>query len=274
MSGFVPSRDAPRCAILSLMPNVSSLSNVLLTTFDLLLDALRFMGVSLRPRCALAAENLFLRKQLALYLERKVNPHRAKAPTKLTLVLLSRLFAWREALTVVKPATLIRWHRKGFRLFWRWKSRPRGRPRIPAELQKLIIVMADENPTWGEERIAAEQLLKLGIRISPRTARGLYPPDQGPQRGRALDDICPQPCPRPTGLRLLRRREGQFSAAIRLRDRSRRWERSGSLTLTSQLIPRRIGRSSSSGRSSQERNRTGSSSTTAITFTPPSSTRP
>ncbi len=52
------------------MPNLHSLSNLLLTTFDLLLDALRFIGVSLRPRCALAAENLFLRKQLALYLER------------------------------------------------------------------------------------------------------------------------------------------------------------------------------------------------------------
>ncbi len=129
------------------MPKLDSLSNVLLTIFILLLDALRFTKVSLRPRCALAAENLFLRKQLALYLERKVKPRRAKAATKLTLVLLSRLFAWREALTVVEPDTLIRWHRKGFQLFWRWKSKPRGRSRIPAELQKLIVEMADENPT-------------------------------------------------------------------------------------------------------------------------------
>jgi putative transposase len=79
------------------MPKLDSLSNVLLTMFDLLLDALRFIRVSLRPRCALAAENLFLRKQLALYLERKVEPPRAKAATRLTPVLLSRLFAWREA---------------------------------------------------------------------------------------------------------------------------------------------------------------------------------
>ena len=169
------------------MPKLDSLSNVLLTMFDLLLDTLRFIRVSLRPRCALAAENLFLRKQLALYLERKVKPRRAKAATKLTLVLLSRLFAWREALTVVKPDTLIRWHRQGFRLFWRWKSKARGRPRIPADLQKLIADMAASNVTWGEERIAAELLLKLGLRVSPRTIRRYMPPppqdhNAGPRR--------------------------------------------------------------------------------------------
>jgi hypothetical protein len=65
---------------MSLMPKLDSLSKVLLTMFDLLLDTLRFITVSLRPRCALAAENLFLRKQLALYLERKVKPRRAEAP--------------------------------------------------------------------------------------------------------------------------------------------------------------------------------------------------
>jgi putative transposase len=59
----------------------------------------------------------------------------------------------------------------------------RGRPRVPVELQKLIVKMANENPTWGEERIAAELLLKLGIRISPRTVRRYTPPDHGRQRG-------------------------------------------------------------------------------------------
>jgi len=58
-------------------------------------------------------------------------------------------------LTVVKPNTLIRWHRQGWRLFWRWKSRP-GRPPIPVDLRRLIITMARANPTWGEERIADE----------------------------------------------------------------------------------------------------------------------
>ncbi len=118
----------------------------------------------------LAAENLFLRKQLALYRERPGNPRRASDPLRLTLVLLARWFAWREALTIVQPATLIRWHRQAFRLLWRWRSRP-GRPPLPAELQRLIAAMARDNPTWGEERIAAELLLKLGIRVSPRTVR-------------------------------------------------------------------------------------------------------
>ena len=84
---------------------------------------------------------------------------------------LSRMFQWRDALVIVKPDTLLRWHRKGFRLFWRWKSRPVGRPRLPGQLQELIRQMAAGNPTWGEERIANELKLKLGIRGSPRTVQ-------------------------------------------------------------------------------------------------------
>src|SRR5260370_7883658 len=164
------------------MPKLVSLSNVLLTALDLLLDALRFIRLSLRPHCALADENLFLRKQMALYLERKVKPRLARDATRFTLVWLSSLFAWREALTIVKPDTFIRWHRKGFRLFWRWKSKARGRPRVPADLQKLIVEMANENPTWGEDRVAAELLLQLRTRISPRTARRYIPLAQYPPR--------------------------------------------------------------------------------------------
>lgn len=172
------------CAILSFMPTFDSLSNLLGTLVFLGLDSIRFVRTSLRPRCALAAENLFLRKQLALYVERNLKPRRAKATTKLTLVFLSRLFAWREALTVVKPDTLVRWHRKGFRWLWRWKSKPPGRPRIPVDLQKLIAEMATHNVTWGEERMAAELLLKLGIRVSPRTVRRYMPlPPPGPRWG-------------------------------------------------------------------------------------------
>ena len=165
------------------MPKLHSLSNMLQTVSDLLLDALRFARGILQPRAALAAENLFLRKQLALYLERQVKPQRARKATRLALVLHSRLFPWRPALTIVKPETFVRWHRQGFRLFWRWKSKPRGRPRIPTELQKLIVMMADDNPTWGEERIAAELLLKVGIRVSPRTVRRYMPDDTRRQRG-------------------------------------------------------------------------------------------
>jgi transposase InsO family protein len=134
-------------------------------------DVVRVVSSMLRPHVQLAAENLFLRKQLALYLERQVKPRRPDDATRLALVALSRLIDWRRVLTVVKPDTLIRWHRKGFRLFWRWKSSPRGRPRLPAALRQLIGDMAAANRTWGEERIASELLVKLGIRVSPRTVR-------------------------------------------------------------------------------------------------------
>jgi len=91
--------------------------------------------------------------------------------TRITLVLLARLVDWRAALTIVKPETLIRWHRKGFRLFWRWKSSARGRPALPVDIRQLIAAMARANATWGEERIAAELRLKLGLSVSPGTVR-------------------------------------------------------------------------------------------------------
>jgi putative transposase len=94
---------------------------------------------------------------------------------------LSRMFGWRDAFWNVKPDTLIGWHRKGFRLFWRWKSRPKGRPRLPKDLRQLIREMAAANATSGEERIANELKLKLGIRVSPRTV-GKYLRTGGPVR--------------------------------------------------------------------------------------------
>jgi transposase InsO family protein len=129
----------------------------------------------LRPRAQLAAENLFLRKQLACYLERQVRPHRADHASRIALVALAQLVEWRDLLTIVRPQTFVRWHRDLYRLFWRVKSRPRGHPRIPAELQRLIADMATGNRTWGEERIAAELRLKLGLTVSPRTVRRYMP---------------------------------------------------------------------------------------------------
>ena len=94
---------------------------------------------------------------------------------------LSQKFAWRDALRNVKPDTLIRWHRKGFQLFWHWKSKPTGRPPLPKGLRKLIREIAAANVTWGDERIANELNLKLGIRVSPRTV-GKYLRTGRPQR--------------------------------------------------------------------------------------------
>jgi transposase InsO family protein len=137
----------------------------------LLFDLLRLSRATLRSRSHLLAENLFLRKQLACYVERQVPPKRPDNATRITLALLSRVVTWRELLTIVRPDTLLRWHRDLYRLFWRAKSKPRGRPRIPADLQRLIADMAAANRTWGEERIAAELRLKLGLTVSPRTVR-------------------------------------------------------------------------------------------------------
>ncbi len=137
-------------------------------------DALRFLLLCLCPSPALAAENLFLRQQLALYQERHVKPRRATTATRLALVWFARWFDWRHALAVVQPETFICWHRQGVRLFWRLKSRP-GRPTLPPELQTLIRQMARDNPTWGQERIANELLLRLGLRVSPRTVRKYMP---------------------------------------------------------------------------------------------------
>src|SRR4029450_99674 len=151
----------------------------------LLGDRLQFLRLCLRFPTALAAENLFLRKQLALYQERHVTPRRTTAATRFALTWLSDWFDWRQALVVVQPATLLRWHREGFRLFWRWKSQ-RGRPPLPTNVQALIRQLARENPTWGQERIANELLLKLGLRVSPRTVRKYLPQRQPPGPGKRM----------------------------------------------------------------------------------------
>jgi putative transposase len=137
----------------------------------LLGDLLQWLALGMRSHTRLAAEKLFLRKQLAFYVERRIKPRRLDDATRLTLGVLARFIEWRGVLTVVQPETLLRWHRQGFRLSWRWKSRRPGRPPIPEHLQVLIAEMARANRTWGEERIAAELLLKLGISVSPRTVR-------------------------------------------------------------------------------------------------------
>lgn len=141
----------------------------------IVLDAVTFAQNLVRSQNALAAENLFLRKQLTFFVEREQTPRRTNNATRVAMAALTRLFEWKNALIVVKPDTLVRWHRKGFRLFWSWKSRPKGRPPVPEELKKLIVEMATANVLWGEERIAHELLVKLGIRVSPRTVRKYMP---------------------------------------------------------------------------------------------------
>src|SRR6266446_8681544 len=146
-------------------------------------DVLRLVGSFLRSSGAIRAENLVLRKQLASYIERGIKPRRVDHATRVSLALFCRLFDWRDAVVIVRPSTMVRWHRLGWRIFWCGKCRA-GRPSIPPELRSLIRRMAAENPLWGEERIANELLVKLGIRVSPRTV-GKYIPKRtlGQPRG-------------------------------------------------------------------------------------------
>ena len=129
-----------------------------------LLRALRFGSV------AIALENLALRHQLEV-LRRSVPRPRLSRSDRILWVWLSRLWTgWRHNLLIVQPATVLAWHRRGFRLYWRWRSRAPsvGRPRLDPELRHLIQRMARENPTWGRRRIQAELAL-LGYTVAELT---------------------------------------------------------------------------------------------------------
>jgi transposase InsO family protein len=152
---------------------------------SVLLPVLFLIYDSLRSRVTLQAEVLALRHQI-LVLQRGNQKRRVKVSPadRLLWVWLSRLSpGWRAALRIVKPETVIAWHRKGFRLYWSWKSRPRqGRPPVSAELRELIRKMSVANPGWGAPRIHGE-LGKLGIKVSETTVarymvRHRRPPSQ------------------------------------------------------------------------------------------------
>jgi transposase InsO family protein len=135
-------------------------------------------------RSALQIEILALRHQLGV-LQRSVKRPKLTAADRLLWAWLSRVWAdWRSALVIVKPETVIAWHRKGFRLFWTWKVRcgQSGRPPVPKDIRDLIGKMSRQNPLWGAPRIHGE-LLKLGIDIgetsvSKYLVRHRKPPSQ------------------------------------------------------------------------------------------------
>ena len=139
-------------------------------TFMVLVSALFLLIRSLiLPRTALAAENLALRQQLAI-LNRKIHRPQLHRRDRFFWVTLSRFWKnWREVLIIVKPETVIRWHRQGFKLYWRWKSKaPVGRPKIDKEIRELIRKMSRENPLWGVPRIQAKLRL-LGLDLAEST---------------------------------------------------------------------------------------------------------
>jgi hypothetical protein len=147
-------------------------------------DILRLSALFLRSSSAIRAENLVLRRQLARYIERGLKPRPVDHVTRVSLALFIRLFDWRSAVVYVCPATIVRWHRMGWGILWRWKCRA-GRPPIPLELRSLIRRMAAENPLWGEERIANELLVKLGNPGVTENSRQVHAKRPPGHRGRS-----------------------------------------------------------------------------------------
>jgi transposase InsO family protein len=137
-----------------------------------------------RTREQLMVENAMLRQQFTVASRRVKRPAFRPLERGFLVALSSRLSYWRNVVLLVKPSTILRWHREGFRLVWRRRSRPRkgAEARISHQTIELIRRMAIENKTWGAERIRGE-LLKLGIRVSKRTiqrhVRGVRPPGDG-----------------------------------------------------------------------------------------------
>ncbi len=136
--------------------------------------AISLLG-ALKTRRHLVLENFALRQQLAVLAASGSRP-RFHPADRLIWVCLRRLWnGWREVLVLVQPATVVRWHREGFRRYWERKSRRRpGRPGIDSELRSLICKMATANPFWGAPRIHGE-LLKLGFELSETTVSRYMP---------------------------------------------------------------------------------------------------
>ena len=149
-----------------------------------LLSLLLTLRTSVRSRVVLQLEVLVLRHQLEVLQRARPQRVRLAKTDRLLWVLLSRFWTgWRTALVIVRPETVIAWHRRGFRLWWAWKSRHRlGRPTVSADVRTLIRTMAQANPRWGAPRIHGE-LLKLGIDVCQATVakymgRRRQPPSQ------------------------------------------------------------------------------------------------
>jgi transposase InsO family protein len=140
-----------------------------------------FMADVFKSRRRLEVENLFLRHQLNIALRRTPQRLQLRSSDRALMVWMTRMWPSLLGLTrVVQPATILRWHRCGFRAYWRWKSRARpGRPRVERELRDLIRRMSEENPLWGAPRIHGE-LLKLGFKVAESTVSKYMMRHRGP----------------------------------------------------------------------------------------------
>jgi hypothetical protein len=150
------------------------LSHVLRSTLNTLHGLTAAVSAIFKSRAALELENLALRHQIGVLQRSVKRPKLAPGDRLLWAWLCAVWSGWRSALVIVKPDTVIAWHRKGFRLFWTWKvrhGRP-GRPAVPKDVRELIRRLSRDSPLWGAPRIHGE-LLKLGIDIG-ETSVGKY----------------------------------------------------------------------------------------------------
>jgi putative transposase len=134
---------------------------------------------------ALILENLALRQQLGVYLRKTKRP-KLRTSDRFFWVFLSQIWeGWKSSLVIVKPDTVIGWHRQGFRLYWRWRSRTKkiGRPRIPRKHIEFIKRISRENPTWGEDKIFEELKIKFGVERSTSAIRRYMVNPRNPKRG-------------------------------------------------------------------------------------------
>ena len=140
-----------------------------------------FIAALLKPRHRLEVENLFLRHQLNIALRRAPQRPRPRGSDRALMVLMTWLWPSLLGLSrIVQPDTILRWHRAGFRAYWRWKSHGRpARPRVHRELREFIRRTSNENPLWGAPRIHGE-LLKLGLEVAESTVSKYISRRRGP----------------------------------------------------------------------------------------------
>ena len=137
-----------------------------------LLLVLRTLSGIARSRASLSAENAILRHQLSVLQRDRPRPSFRPADRVLWIWLCRHWYRWRFALVLIQPATVLRWHREGYRRYWRRRSGGRGgRPRIPRSHISLIRRISSDHPEWGEDRIALELKVKLGVGHDPSTIR-------------------------------------------------------------------------------------------------------
>jgi len=149
---------------------------------DIVLALLSAVTGAFRSRASLVGEILVLRQQLAVLKRRRPRPPLRPIDRAFSIAISRMWSRWADALVIVKPATVVAWHRRGFARFWAWRSRRVGRPALPPEIASLIAEMARDNPLWSRRRIANE-LAKLGYDVGKDAVATYMPrPTRRPSR--------------------------------------------------------------------------------------------